>query len=64
MVNSDLFALSVKNGVLPFGFSWVRENAFVTGTRMIVIAKTPNIRNNAGITVKRNLIAIVCKIFW
>jgi hypothetical protein len=62
MVNSDLFALSV-NIVLPSGFSRVREKVFVTGTRIIVIAKTPIIRNNDGITIKCNLIAIVCKIF-
>lgn len=50
MVNSDLFALSV-NRELPFGFSGVRENVFVTGTRiMIAIAKSPIIRNNDGST--------------
>jgi hypothetical protein len=51
MVDSDLVALSA-NGVLPFDISFVRENVFVIGTRMIPVTRIPMTRNNDGIIIK------------
>ena len=60
----DVFELLV-NDVLLFWSSWRRENMFVMGTEVNVIAETPIIRkkHDVIIVVKYCLFVIVCKIF-
>ena len=60
----DLFELLV-NDVLLFWSSGIRENVFVMGTEMNVIAETPISRkkHDVIIVVKYCLFVIVCKIF-
>jgi hypothetical protein len=39
------------------------ENVFVTGIRMIIIAKTPIIRNNVALPLSVNLLPLFVKYF-